>query len=294
MVQILNGKVVAEKIKSEICIISPSDSPGLAVILASEDAASEIYIRKKQEACAAVGIRSFVVRPFGDNISLWDINHLDGHLLATIDWLNNDGAVDGILLQLPVHPNIILPKILDAINPSKDVDVLTPVNLGLLLQGRGYYKPCTPAAVEEILSYYNIPTVGKKMVVINRSNIVGKPLFSMMIQDNKLANATVTLCHDQTPKDTLKEICLSADIIVVAVGIPKFLTKDMVRKGQTVIDVGINRTPAGIVGDVDFQEVSTIVENITPVPNGVGPVTVAMLLQNTYLAHRKHRMGEQF
>lgn len=291
MAKILNGIEVANIIKKEvsenISSFSMYGSPGLAVILANEDPASEIYVNKKQKACEQVGIRSFVIRPFGTTASTWTASQLERHLVSTIHWLNNDEEVNGILLQLPILP-VITDCVLDivsSIDHVKDVDVLTPYNLGKLVQGNGLFKPCTPAAVEAILKYYNISTVGKKMVVINRSNIVGKPLFSMMVQDHELANATVTLCHDKTSRETLKEFCLNADIIVVAVGIEKFLTKDMVRAGQTIIDVGINRTANGIVGDVDFTEVEPIVESITPVPGGVGPVTVAMLLQNTMMAY---------
>jgi methylenetetrahydrofolate dehydrogenase (NADP+)/methenyltetrahydrofolate cyclohydrolase len=189
----------------------------------------------------------------------------------------------GLLVQLPLPPEYDPFPVFDAIAPEKDVDVFNPVNVGLLLQGRPRLKPCTPAGIVEMLKRSGINLPGKKVAVINRSNVVGKPLSSMLIQDcDEYANATVTICHNKTPPDLLKAITLASDIIVVAVGIPNFLKADMVRPGQVVVDVGTNRTPDTnkLIGDVDFGPVSEIVAAISPVPGGVGPMTVTMLLRN--------------
>lgn len=294
MAEILDGNAIAASIKAEIkqkidkardqatensIIYSP---PCLAVVLCSDDPASEIYVRKKREACAEVGINSFLIKPFEGGIKNW----FDpmGHLLSTIDYLNNDKSVHGILVQLPLPDSLNKCRIFDAINPLKDVDVFSPTNVGLLLQGRPRFVPCTPQGIQELLTRSGIRLAGKQVAVINRSDIVGKPLSALLIQDHGEANATVVTCHDQTPPSRLKQVCLSSDIIVVAVGKAGFLTEDMVPNGGIVVDVGINRVGKKIVGDVDFKAVSNKASHISPVPGGVGPMTVTMLLKNTLLA----------
>lgn len=297
--QILDGTKVSAQIRAEIKeeirakagVMTPlcyadmvNPPPVLAVLLCGNDPASEIYVRKKREACAEVGIVSYLLRPFEGGIEKWH-NPL-GHLLATIDYLNNDNNIHGILVQLPLPKSISPHVVFDRINPLKDVDVFTPVNAGLLLQGRPRFLPCTPAGIQELLTRSGIAIKGKKVCIINRSDVVGKPLHSMLIQDKEEANATVTLCHDYTPPERLKEVCLRSNIIVVAVGKPGFLTADMVPEGAVVVDVGINRlADKRIVGDADFEAVSQKASWITPVPGGVGPMTVTMLLRNTVKAH---------
>jgi methylenetetrahydrofolate dehydrogenase (NADP+)/methenyltetrahydrofolate cyclohydrolase len=259
-------------------------APVLAMVLCTDDPASEIYVRRKREACEEVGITSYVLKPFEGGVSRW--SNPMGHLLSTIDYLNNDKSINGILVQLPLPDKIDARRVFDAIDPGKDVDVLSPTNLGLLLQGRPRFVPCTPAGVQEILTRSGVTISGKKVCIINRSEIVGKPLHALLIQNNERANATVTLCHDHTPPARLKEVCLSSDIIVVAVGKPGFLTADMVATGSVVVDVGINRVPDSnkIVGDVDFESVSKNASWISPVPGGIGPLTVCMLMRNTLQA----------
>lgn len=310
MTKILDGKAVAAQIRAEIkeeiiqrsrpiravcASVAGSKAPCLAVVLCSTDPASELYVAKKREACAEVGIISYLIRPFEGGIENW--HDPQGHLLSTIKYLNDDQSVDGILVQLP------LPKInetgpfrrtlephavFDVIHPKKDVDVFNPENVGLLLQGRPRFVPCTPAGIQELLTRHGIEIEGKRVCIINRSDIVGKPLSALLIQNNKQANATVTLCHDHTPSERLREVCLASDIIVVAVGKPKFLTRDFVPKGAVVVDVGINRTEGSnkIVGDVDYEGVFGLPEWISRVPGGCGPVTVACLLKNTLLAQK--------
>lgn len=291
MARILDGNALALQIKTEIKeqIRSLGKAPRLAVLLCSNDPASKIYVQKKVDACAEVGIDSFLIKPFG-KMTIGEAA-CDGIidvpmkiLLDRIDELNHDKSIDGILVQLPL-PNILnQQEVFDRIHPLKDVDVFSPVNVGLLLQGRPRLVPCTPAGIQELLVRSDISTEGKKVAIINRSDIVGKPLQALLSQNNSRANATCTLCHDHTPPETLKEVCLSSDIIVVAVGIPNFLQPHMVSKGVVVIDVGINRLATKqIVGDV-HPDVYPLTSAYTPVPGGVGPMTVAMLLKNTLIA----------
>jgi methylenetetrahydrofolate dehydrogenase (NADP+)/methenyltetrahydrofolate cyclohydrolase len=206
----------------------------------------------------------------------------DWGLLQEIKAHNNDPEVDGILVQLPlpVDPG----SVFDAIDPAKDIDVFNPTNVGMLLQGRPRFLTCTPNGIRHLLRYYNIPVQGRKVAVINSSNIVGKPLFALLVNDG----ATVTICNHHTPPELLKQVCLGSEIIVVAVGIPGFLTADMVTPDSVVVDVGITRRDGKILGDVDYEPVSRVVKAITPVPGGVGPMTVAMLLENTTLAAERH------
>lgn len=279
MANLLKGLPIAQKIKCEVhaSIRALNLKPRLDVILVGDNAASEIYVKKKQEACRTSGIKSEVAR--------YGLNH-ETLVLQQIMMLNESPDTHGILIQLPLPPEWDHNRIFDSISPLKDVDVFNPINIGLLVQNRPRFLPPTPHAVREIIVQNGLTLRGQHVVVINRSNIVGKPLSSMLIQDNgEYANATVTVCHDNTPPARLKEICLSADIIVVAVGIPDFLTPDMVKSHQVIIDVGINRIGGKVVGDVQ-ADAAEKVASITPVPGGVGPVTVAMLLYNTLEAAR--------
>lgn len=300
MARILDGNWVASEIRKEIkeelekdrqqtklCPNKPFVPPSLAVILCSDDPASQIYVNRKQEACKEVGIESILLRPFEDGMKNWEKPH--EHLLNVIRKLNRDRSIHGILVQLPLPSGLNQNEVFDLIDPRKDVDVFSPVNVGLLLQGRPRYIPCTPAGIQELLLRHDVQIKGKKVCIINRSDVVGKPLNALLIQNNEMANATVSLCHDHTPPERLKEICLASEIIVVAVGKPAFLTPDMVPRGAVVVDVGINRASDSkkIVGDVCFKEVSEIADWISPVPGGVGPCTVARLLKNVTIAKRQ-------
>jgi methylenetetrahydrofolate dehydrogenase (NADP+)/methenyltetrahydrofolate cyclohydrolase len=273
---IIDGKKVAEfvrnRIKSEI------EKDGLQVCLAAiligNDPASAIYVSSKEKDCAEVGIRSIGIRLPADT--------KEDDLISKIRELNADKSVNGILVQLPIPKHINEEHVLDAIDPMKDVDCFHPQNFGRLLAGNQIVEPCTPKGVMEMLNYYKIDVAGKNAVIIGRSNIVGKPAAVLMLQKN----ATVTICHSKT-KD-LAGVIRSADVIVAAIGKPRFVTADMVKEGAVVIDVGINRvedttSPKGyvVVGDVDFEQVSKKASAITPVPGGVGVMTRAMLLENT-------------
>lgn len=291
MAKILDGKLAAKEIRSqvkdEIDIKRPlHGQPCLAVVLSSEDPASKLYVRKKREACEEVGITSFLVKPFEGGTDQWtDPYH---HLMSTIQYLNDDCAVHGILVQLPLPASLKQYQydVFDAINPMKDVDVFSPTNVGLLSQGRPRFIPCTPQGIQELLTRFNVEISGKQVCVISRSDIVGKPLSALLIQDDgNKANATVVTCHDRTPPELLKQVCLTSDIIVVAVGQPNFLTPDLVQEGAVVVDVGINRLELTnkIVGDVD-PLVYDKVYAYTPVPGGCGPMTICGLLKNTIKA----------
>jgi methylenetetrahydrofolate dehydrogenase (NADP+)/methenyltetrahydrofolate cyclohydrolase len=282
---VMDGKRLANRLQAEMRqqII---DSTGLfkttlAVILASGDPASRVYVNKKIEACQSVGIKSVLFNLGEADRSSED--HCDFETLeGVIDELNADRSVHGILLQLPLPHNLKSHQrsFYEMIAPDKDVDVLNPVNTGLLLQGQARLLPCTPQAVRLLLKEYGFTTDSEHVVVINRSDIVGKPLSAMLVQNEELGNATVTVCHDHTPPDLLKELCLAADIIVVAVGIKNFLTADMVTANSVVVDVGINRDGNKICGDC-HPEVYDKVMAYSPVPGGVGPMTITCLLQNT-------------
>lgn len=276
--KILNGNEIAKQIRREIAdeIRSMPVKPCLAVILVGTDAASSIYVRRKQAACEEVGIATQeIVLP--ENVP----SHT---LMGVICDLNNDQSVHGILVQLPLPEHINKFDVFDTISPMKDVDVFTSFNTGLMIQNRHRFQPCTPQACREILVRSQIPIHGANVAIVNRSLVVGQPLAHMLMQNEDFANATVTVCHEHTKN--IKGKLLSADIIVTAVGRrDKFtLTSDMVRHGATVIDVAIIRQGSKIIGDVDFTEVSKVAGAITPVPGGVGPCTVAMLLKNTLTA----------
>jgi methylenetetrahydrofolate dehydrogenase (NADP+)/methenyltetrahydrofolate cyclohydrolase len=287
----IDGNEIAKKIRKEIkeevraFKNIHNITPTLGVVLTSDDPASQIYVQKKQEACEEVGIHSHLFQPFKEkNIEntteAWNI------LSTTLQKINTDENIHGYLVQLPLLPCLKhrTLDIFDQIKPSKDVDVFHPENVGLLVQNRPRFLPCTPYGVQLLLKYSKIDPRGKHVVIINRSEIVGKPLSSMLIQDNEYANATVTVCHDNTPASALKEMTLQADIIVVAVGIPNFIQADMVKEGVVIIDVGITRVEKKLYGDVNFTTVAPKTSKITPVPGGVGPMTVTMLLKNTLKA----------
>lgn len=276
MTKIINGTAIASEIRLEIKqkIIEIGKNPTLAIITTNDDPASEIYVNHKIKACLEVGINVVEKKALSKN-----------HLIEIIKDLNKDDFIDAYILQLPL-PNGWNPcEFFNLFDPRKDVDVFHPENVGLLVQGNPRFKPCTPHGIQIMLHKSGIKVLGKKIVIINRSNVVGKPLSSMLIQEcDDYANATVTVCHDKTPPKLLKKITKTADIIIVAVGKPNFLTEDMVKKNAVVVDVGISRLDGKIVGDVDFENVKNKASAITPVPGGVGPMTVAMLLNNVLVA----------
>ena len=270
---IMDGKALAEKVKAQIRekVSKLRRQPGLAVILVGDNPASQVYVRNKERDCAECGIMCY------DYHLPQDASQED--VLDLVEKMNNYGAVDGILVQLPLPEQIDERVVLEAIAPDKDVDAFHPENVGRIMQGQAYYKPCTPAGVMEILHEYGIDPAGKHCVVVGRSNIVGKPMAMLLLHEN----ATVTICHSKTPD--LKGQCRQADILVSAVGKTGLITADMVKPGAVVIDVAMNRNEAGkLCGDVDFAAVSQVASYITPVPGGVGPMTRAMLMENTYKA----------
>ena len=283
--RILDGKSIALQIRKEIAIEVSAlieqhgIQPCLAAVLVGEDPASQVYVRNKEIACEKAGIQSRLFRmPSGTTTS---------ELLGLLSQLNDDSKIHGILVQLPLPIQINERQVLDAVAPAKDVDAFAPENVGLISQGRPRYLPCTPHGVMQLLGRCEIDTAGKEVVVVGRSDIVGKPLVSMFLQKTgpmgpSNANATVTCCHSQSID--LGNITRRAEILVVAIGKPNFITAEMVRPGAVVIDVGINRIGDRIVGDVDFESVSKLAGAITPVPGGIGPLTIAMLLRNTLTA----------
>lgn len=275
----LDGKELAKKLKSELkleCVELKKKhgrAPGLAIILVGDNPASKIYVGSKIKGSQEIGIESFA--------HFLPYDTAEEEVLRVIDELNKDERVDGILVQLPLPKHISEKKVIDKIALEKDVDGFKPENLGLLvLNDKDSLKPCTPAGIMELLKEYSIGLEGKDVVVVGRSNIVGKPMASLMINEG----ATVTVCNSKTKN--LSEKTKSADIVVMAIGSAKFLTAEMVKEGAVVVDVGINRTEAGLFGDVDFEEVSKKTSYITPVPGGVGPMTVAMLFANTVKAFK--------
>lgn len=272
---IIDGKAISneiqENIRKEVELLDKK--PGLAVILVGEDSASKVYVNNKEKMCKKLGINSFVYRLPEDTS--------EEELLDLIEKLNNDSDVDGILLQHPVPSQIDEMKAFCTISPMKDVDGFNIVNRGKLAIGEDAFVACTPLGVVEMIRHEGITIKGKHCVIIGRSNIVGKPLFELMLREN----ATVTVCHSKTVN--LKEICKTADILVAAIGKPKFVTEDMVKDGAVVIDVGINRIDGKLIGDVDFENVSKKASYITPVPGGVGPMTIAMLMKNVMKAHNQ-------
>jgi len=281
MIKIIDGKKISLDIKEEIriqvekIVEDGNRAPGLAVIIAGENPASKVYVNSKVKTCSALGIYS--------EKYILDSKITEIELLKLIEKLNNKKEIDGILVQLPLPKHIDEDKIIEAIKPNKDVDGFHPINLGKLVIGKDGFKSCTPYGIMELLKRYEIDLNGKDIVVVGRSNIVGKPLAIMLTNEN----ATVTLCHSKTKK--LSKKTLNADIVIVAIGREKFLTEEMVKEGSIIIDVGINRNKLGkLCGDVDFENVSKKTSLITPVPGGVGPMTIAMLMKNTV----KSRIGE--
>ena len=274
--KILDGKAVSLKVKESVKVRADElkkfgVEPTLAVVLVGEDKASQTYVRAKEKACNEYGIKS-VAHRLSENTT-------QNELLALINVLNLDDSIHSILVQLPLPKHIDTNVVLAAIDPRKDVDGFHAVNVGKLVSGLDGFVPCTPLGVMEILKEYGIDVAGLNAVVIGRSNIVGKPMANLLLN----ASATVTVTHSKTKN--LKEICKNADLIVAAIGKPFFLKADMVKNGAVVVDVGINRLDDGrLVGDVDFDEVAPKCSYITPVPGGVGPMTIAMLLNNTILA----------
>lgn len=270
------AKAVREKIHSEVEAFAAESGkrPGLAVVIVGEDPASQVYVRNKHKACAEVGMYSEVHALPADTD--------EETLLSLIARLNADEKINGILVQLPLPKHLDEKKVILAIDPKKDVDAFHPVNVGKIMIGDFTFAPCTPAGVMELLHHYGIDVCGKHCVIIGRSNIVGKPQAMLMLKEN----ATVTVCHSRTVG--LADIVRGADIVVAAVGRPKFVTADMVKDGAVVVDVGINRTAEGkLRGDVDFDAVEPKAAYITPVPGGVGPMTITMLLKNTLSAARE-------
>jgi methylenetetrahydrofolate dehydrogenase (NADP+)/methenyltetrahydrofolate cyclohydrolase len=283
--RLLDGKATAAAIRQEIagqvtqwCQFG-GPIPRLVAILVGDDPASQVYVRNKEKACQSAGMQSQVIRLAPETS--------DTELTDLLEQLNNDSATNGILVQLPLPKHLDTQRILDLINPIKDVDAFSPENVGLLAQGRPRYLPCTPHGVLQILARHGCTVMGKHVVIIGRSDIVGKPLALMLVQKEigfgaELANATVTICHSKS-RD-LPSLTRTADFLVAAVGQAHLVTADMVKPGAVVIDVGINRQGNSLVGDVDFSGVSQVAGAITPVPGGIGPLTIAMLLRNTLTA----------
>ncbi len=307
---ILDGKSLSEQIRAEVAQETAEFTrrtgvtPCLAAVLVGNDAGSEVYVRNKQKACAKAGIES--------RLNRLPVETTTDELLSLVDELNRDRGVHGILVQLPLPKGIDESRVLDAVDPLKDVDAFHPENVGRLVQGRPRFLPCTPHGILQILSRNQIPTAGAEVVVVGRSDIVGKPMAMLLMQKGKTSekgdrdllcaalegpsrqkvpvpffasgDATVTVCHSRT-RD-LAAVTRRADILIVAIGRPRFITAEMVKPGAVVIDVGMNRLESGLVGDVDFAAVKEVASQITPVPGGVGLLTVAMLLHNTLTAAR--------
>ena len=278
MSRIIDGKVISAAVKERVKegvaeLKSRGITVGLAVIIVGDDPASKIYVANKKKSCDALGIIS-------EEYAL-PASTTEEELLKLVDELNHKKSINGILCQLPLPSHLDEKLIINSILPEKDVDAFHPANVGRIMIGDFDFVPCTPAGIMEMLAYENINPEGKNCVVIGRSNIVGKPMAMLLLHKN----GTVTVCHSRTRN--LKEICSKADILVAAVGKAKFVTADMVKDGAVVIDVGMNRVDGRLYGDVDFEEVSKKASAITPVPGGVGPMTIAMLMQNTLTAAKK-------
>lgn len=276
MAIIIDGKLVAQEVKAKVSkkvkeLQKNGITPGLAVIIIGNNQASRIYVNNKKKACAEVSI-------YSKEYALPDTTS-QKELIELISKLNNDDSINGILVQLPLPNHINEKAVIEAIDPLKDVDAFHEINVGKIMIGEYDLLPCTPAGIIELLNSQNIEIEGKHCVVVGRSNIVGKPMAMLLLH----RNGTVTICHSKTKN--LKEICKNADILIAAVGKAKFITSDMVKKGAVVIDVGMNKDENGkLCGDVDFDNVKKIASYITPVPGGVGPMTIAMLMKNTVAA----------
>ena len=287
--ELIDGKKIAAQIKQEladeVCLLKEAGQkiPHLVAVLVGSDPASETYVASKVKSCQEVGFKSTEMR-YSDDIT-------EEQVLEIVKKLNEDDDVDGYIVQLPLPKHISEQKILLAIDPNKDVDGFHPYNVGKMVTGLPTYLPATPAGIVELLRRYKIQTQGKHCVVIGRSNIVGTPMSVLMSRKDEYADCTVTICHSRT--QNIKEYTLKADILIVALGIPHFVTADMVREGAVVVDVGIHRVPSDktksgfrLVGDVDFETVAPKCSYITPVPGGVGPMTIVSLLQNTLKASK--------
>ena len=275
----MDGKMVSAKVRGSILeevnkLKEQGVRPGLAVIIVGEDPASQVYVRNKERACEECGF-------YSEKYALPEETTQE-QLLELIEELNHNPRIDGILCQLPVPKHIDDQAIIDAISPEKDVDAFHPVNIGKIMVGNFDFLPCTPAGVMQLLEEYGIDPQGKNCVVVGRSNIVGKPMSMLLLHKH----GTVTICHSRTKN--LKEVCAQADILVAAVGKADFVTADMVKEGATVIDVGMNRKDGKLCGDVCFDEVNEKAAYLTPVPGGVGPMTITMLMKNTLKAAKLH------
>lgn len=280
--KIIDGSAIALQIRTELATEVAAFRertgvvPHLAAVLVGDNPASAVYVRAKQKACEAAG--------FGSTLHKLPADAAQEELLRLIAELNQNPNVHGILVQLPLPRQINEKVVLDAVTPLKDVDAFHPENVGLIAQGRPRFLPCTPHGVQQLLVASNTQVAGAHVVILGRSEIVGKPLALMLMQKGPAADATVTVCHSRTRH--LPEVTRQADILIAAIGVPRFVTADMVRPGAVVIDVGINRVDDKLVGDVDFEAVKEVASAITPVPKGVGPMTIAMLLRNTLTAAR--------
>ncbi len=283
---LLDGKQLAQTMQTEIAaevaafVQQHGIRPGLAAVLVGDNPASHVYVRNKRRACDKVGIASFLHELPGTTT--------EAELLTLVAQLNADAAVNGILVQLPLPKQINEAAIVDAVAAAKDVDGFGPSSLGLLAAGRPHFLACTPYGVQQLLRRNGIDIAGKHVVIVGRSNIVGKPLALILMQKGAGADATVTICHSRTPD--IGKITRTADIVVMAIGQARFLKADMVQPGAVVVDVGMNRLPDGsLAGDVDFDAVQSVASAISPVPGGVGPMTITMLLKNTLEAARRQR-----
>ncbi|MDR1331137.1 MAG: bifunctional methylenetetrahydrofolate dehydrogenase/methenyltetrahydrofolate cyclohydrolase FolD [Tannerella sp.] len=288
--RLIDGKAVAAQIRQELAAEvsgikrSGGRAPHLAAVLVGHDGGSETYVASKVRSCEEIGFRSTLIR-YEDDVT-------EAELLRRIDALNRDGDVDGFIVQLPLPDHISSQKIIEAIDPRKDVDGFHPVNVGRLSLGLPCFLSATPAGILELFKRYRIDTRGKHCVILGRSNIVGKPMAALMMRKASPGDCTVTVCHSRS--ENLKEMCLSADILIAALGVPEFVKADMVKDGAVVVDVGTTRMPSSVtksgyklVGDVSFNEVAPKCSYITPVPGGVGPMTIISLMRNTLLAGRK-------
>lgn len=284
---VLDGKAMAEEIQKEIAqdvaqfTTERGVKPCLAAVLVGQNPASQVYVRNKRRACDRVGMQS--------QLHELSAETPQADLLTLVDRLNRDPAVHGILVQLPLPKAIDENCVLHAVNPLKDVDAFHPENVGRIVQGRPRFLPCTPQGIQQLLIRRKIPIAGAHVVVLGRSDIVGKPMAVMLMQRGAGGDATVTVCHSRTRN--LPEVTRQADILIVAIGQARFLKAEMVKPGAAVIDVGINRVDGGLVGDVDFDAVKEVAGQITPVPGGIGPLTITMLMQNTLAAAKLQRKG---
>ena len=294
--QLIDGKAVAEQIKKELAAEVEKikqdgrKAPHLVAILVGHDGGSEAYVANKVRNCEEIGLRSSLIR-FEDDVT-------EQALLDKVNELNADDDVDGLIVQMPLPKHISSQRVIEAIDYRKDVDGFHPINVGRMSIGLPCFKPARPAGIIELLRHYEIPTKGKHCVILGRSNIVGKPMAMLMMQKENPGDCTVTVCHSRS--ENLREMCLSADIIIAALGVPEFLKGDMVKEGAVVIDVGTTRVPSSVtksgyrlMGDVAFHEVAPKCSYITPVPGGVGPMTIISLMHNTLLAGTKAVFGKE-